>query len=164
MNKYKINKELNTVIISLQNRLLETVSKTIIDLDDLDRVKEYVWCMRPDGYVFNFTVGRLHRFIINAKVGEEIDHINRIVLDNRKINLRIVTRSQNQINKDLHCNNTTGYKNIQWDVAREKWKVYIQREGKKLIQKRFDTIADAKEFRDYIIEEVYKENKVCEFK
>lgn len=40
----------------------------------------------------------LHRFILDAKPGEIVDHINSDGLDNRKANLRIVTARQNVMN------------------------------------------------------------------
>lgn len=38
----------------------------------------------------------MHRFIMNASHGQEIDHINGNRLDNRRENLRFVDRSTNQ--------------------------------------------------------------------
>jgi len=40
----------------------------------------------------------MHREILGAKKGEEVDHINRNTLDNRRDNLRLVNRSQNNQN------------------------------------------------------------------
>ena len=47
-----------------------------------------------------------------------IDHINRIRNDNRIENLRLVTHSQNQWNKE----NTRGYS---WQENCRKWRAYI---------------------------------------
>ncbi len=49
----------------------------------------------------------LSRFIIDAKEGQIVDHINREPHDNRRRNLRIVTARQNSLNKK--CKNETGF-------------------------------------------------------
>ena len=67
----------------------------------------------------------MHRLINKPSVGFEIDHINRNKLDNRKENLRIVTRSQNQMNRVIQKNNTSGYKGITWNQKRKKWQAQI---------------------------------------
>ncbi len=50
---------------------------------------------------------RLSRFVMNAKEGQLVDHRNRDPLDNRRENLRIVTKRQNNLNKK--CKNGTGF-------------------------------------------------------
>ncbi len=49
----------------------------------------------------------LSRFIMKPKKDEIVDHINRDPLDNRRKNLRIVNKRQNNLNKK--CRNGTGY-------------------------------------------------------
>jgi hypothetical protein len=49
----------------------------------------------------------LSRFVVEAKEGQIIDHINRNPLDNRRKNLRIVTKRQNSLNK--WCKNGSGF-------------------------------------------------------
>jgi hypothetical protein len=54
-----------------------------------------------------------------------IDHINNITTDNRIVNLRDATLSQNQYNKKLNINNTSGIKGVSWHTQRKKWRVRI---------------------------------------
>lgn len=54
----------------------------------------------------------MHRYILGNCEELEIDHINRNPLDNRKCNLRFVTKSENQLNKKCQYNNKIGYKGI----------------------------------------------------
>lgn len=75
----------------------------------------------------------LHRFIMNPKKDMEVDHINGNGLDNRRINLRICTRSQNGKNRQLSKSNTSGYHGVTFtrDCKRTKpWLVNIRANGK----------------------------------
>ena len=56
------------------------------------------WCVN-DGYAFNAKHGRMHRFLLGAKSGQMVDHVNGDKLDNRRANLRLATNSQNQANR-----------------------------------------------------------------
>lgn len=53
--------------------------------------------------------------------GCEIDHINRNRLDNRLENLRSVSRYENNRNKDMNKNNTSGVTGVVWHKASGKW-------------------------------------------
>jgi hypothetical protein len=67
----------------------------------------------------------LHRFLISAPKGLEVDHINQNKLDNKKSNLRIVTRSENAMNMKTHNDSKSGRKGIYYDKKRKKWKAEI---------------------------------------
>lgn len=104
----------NDVAIGISN----SGKEFIIDLEDYDKVKNYCWRITPQGYVVaNSRNGSnrivwIHRLIMNAKDDEVVDHINWDKLNNRKSNLRIATKSQNNINIRLKSNNTVGYPGI----------------------------------------------------
>jgi len=63
----------------------------------------------------------------------EVDHINGLKYDNRKKNLRICTRNQNEMNKGLRSNNTSGCTGVVWNKRDNKWEARIGVNNKKII-------------------------------
>lgn len=70
-------------------------------------------------------VHRLIFLIVNGWLPKEIDHINGNRSDNRIDNLRAVTRTENQQNRDKCINNTSGHKGVSWHKASKAWFVRI---------------------------------------
>ena len=115
----------------------------LIDDEDAERVLAYKWCARWDKscrrwralrYASGKHKGRaafLHRFIMNAPDGVQVDHINQDPLDNRRLNLRLATNSQNCCNKGRHIDNSTGFKGIWWNKRRSAFQAGIEHQGKK---------------------------------
>jgi HNH endonuclease/AP2 domain len=62
----------------------------------------------------------------------EIDHINMKHDDNRIINLRLATRTENQCNTRRASNNTSGFKGVSWDRRNEKWLAQIKINGRQI--------------------------------
>ncbi|WP_343625387.1 HNH endonuclease [Roseateles puraquae] len=60
----------------------------------------------------------------------EIDHVNRNRSDNRIENLRCVTASENQQNKGLQRNNSSGLKGVSWYARGECWQAFIAVDGR----------------------------------
>jgi len=85
----------------------------------------------------------MHRLLIHAPKGMEVDHINGNGLDNRICNLRICTRSQNQINKGLQKNNTTGYKGVSFIKKHRKYRATIRINGKSMYLGEFESAKGA---------------------
>lgn len=106
--------------------------RAIVDADDYDELAKYKWHY-AHGYAVRTASPkeiRMHRVVINAPEGKEVDHINRNRLDNRKTNLRLATRSQNQANRALLRNNTSGYKGVNYIRATGKWAARIKVNGR----------------------------------
>jgi hypothetical protein len=67
----------------------------------------------------------MHRLVLRAIKGQEVDHINGNPLDNRRSNLRFCTTSQNHANLKKQSNNTSGFKGVVWCKDKNKWKAQI---------------------------------------
>lgn len=85
----------------------------------------------------------MHRLLMTSPTGTMVDHINGNGLDNRKENLRVVTNSQNLMNRGKNKNNTSGYKGVLWDKVRNKWIALIGFNNKNIYLGRFFTKNEA---------------------
>lgn len=65
----------------------------------------------------------MHRFLMDAPDGMEVDHVNHDTLDNRRsTNLRLVTRPQNMQNlQGAHRDSRTGVRGVHWDAPRQRY-------------------------------------------
>lgn len=80
----------------------------LIDDDDYERLVQHRWYRHPSpstAYAKTFIQRdgerrstSMHRLIISAAPGMEVDHIDRNGLNNQKENLRVVTPAQNHMN------------------------------------------------------------------
>ena len=104
----------------------------IVDDEDYERVNQYKWCY-CQGYAQRYinkgykkrAIELMHRFINKTDEGLHTDHINGDGLDNRKINLRTCTASQNAMNSKTPKNNSSGFKGVYWRKDIEKWRAKI---------------------------------------
>jgi vacuolar-type H+-ATPase subunit I/STV1 len=139
---YRIINFANTTIKCFRDGRIFTISK---------KCKKYEkWNERPSnpnnlGYI-NISIGgklhKAHRLIMLAFVGESdqaVDHINRIKTDNRFENLRYVTRTENNLNRDW-IDNAKGY---YWH--RNKWRARIHINNKSKNLGGFDNEQDARQ-------------------
>ena len=88
-----------------------------------------------------------HRLVYLLMTGDwpqtDIDHINGNKIDNRWVNLRLATRSQNNTNSGLRRDNTSGIKGVSWYPRYGKWEAKICIDGKPTRLGYFNTIEDA---------------------
>lgn len=122
----------------------------IIDTEDIERVEEFQWHSIRTGsdvYAKSSNGIYMHRFILSAPNHLLVDHINFNGLDNRKVNLRLCTKRQNQAHCRKRITNTSGYTGVYWDVSRNKWHSQIGVGGKVIALGRFENLGDAIEAR-----------------
>jgi len=74
---------------------------------------------------------------------QSVDHIDGNKLNNKIENLRECTNAQNQYNRKLNKNNTSGVKGVFWDKKRDMWNAQIVRNGKKIYLGLFKSIERA---------------------
>ena len=106
--------------------------ETIVDDDDYEILMEHKWYahkssrkkdkfyaerMAPVDSNGKQKIIHIHRVIINAPKGMQVDHINGNPLDNRRENLRICTNQQNGMNRGKPKDNTSGYKGVTYGRA-----------------------------------------------
>lgn len=127
----------------------------LIDDEDAERVLRHRW------YVVRNEKGRryyayrnarrkrgyrtvsMHRFILNAPPGAQVDHINRDGLDNRRSNLSLATASQNHWNSGRQINNKTGFKGVYWCKKDKRFRAVIKRYGAQRCVGGFSTAIEA---------------------
>ena len=101
----------------------------LIDDQDFDRASQHSWCPDDKGYA-KATIEQeqvlLHRWLVGAQEGEEVDHKNHYTLDCRRENLRRCTKSQNMANMKTPKNNTTGFKGVTYDKRVDRYTARIK--------------------------------------
>lgn len=85
----------------------------------------------------------MHREIMNAQKGQQVDHVNFDRLDNTRENLRLCNANQNTAHRRVHKNSKSGYKGVWWIEAKRKWIVMIKKDHKYVFNKAFFTLKDA---------------------
>jgi hypothetical protein len=95
-----------------------------------------------------YLVHRLIWIYFNGEIDDDldIDHINRIKLDNRIENLRLVNQSINQHNTGIPSNNISGVKGVYWNPIQKIWMASKVTDGIR-VTKRFNTFEEACEAR-----------------
>lgn len=101
----------------------------VVDLDDVPTLLGVGWYRHPGGYASGRIGGRtryMHR-VLFGEPGFSIDHADRDKLNNRRSNLRAVTRSQNQYNMSVHRDNKSGFKGVCWNKKDKAWRSVCNR-------------------------------------
>lgn len=123
----------------------------VIDTDDLSKVDSYPgsWYGFKSGNTFYVLMVngkeslRLHRVIMGPEEDEVVDHENRDGLDNRKINLRVCSKGQNNQNKNVSKNNKSGYRGVTLYKPNGKWLARLMVERKAIHLGYFGTAEEA---------------------
>jgi hypothetical protein len=119
--------------------------KILVDSEDFERLEKFHWTINSqNGYFYarNPKAGLLHRFVLGASEGQIVDHKNRDTLDNRKSNLRVCTRTENQANS---CRKKGKWKGVHVEkrYVTVRYRAQLQKNGKRYHKGPFNTEEEA---------------------
>ena len=120
----------------------------LVDDADFEAVNQFKWCAyilrhKDDSLKnvyaerkFHVSKGKrktqsMHRFILGLTNPDiHVDHApDPSGLNNQRHNLRTATRNQNNRNQRLRTNNTSGFKGVNWNKRKQKWRAMIEVQG-----------------------------------
>ena len=137
----------------------------IVDADDYEGLNQWKWYAHKKKtehtfYVDRFaSIGRnkremvsMHRLIMSLQNGDgkQVDHIDGNGLNNQRSNLRLCTRSQNNMNCRAR-KGTSKYKGVSWVKRDKRWLAKITHSGKLIYIGQFMCEDDA----------AFAYNKIC---
>lgn len=148
-NKRKSNEyiEKNDYIVGVLNN----GERFYIDKENYDEISKFYWTKMKNGYLYtrhNKELFYLHRLIMNSELKNSdknenyIDHINHNKLDNRKCNLRVVSKSENQRNR-VPTNNEYNVSGVYYAEGAQKYVARIHVENQKISLGCFEKLEDA---------------------
>jgi hypothetical protein len=109
-----------------------------VSAEDFRRVMKHKWCLHQATLSKTYAQSNmkingkwkrvlLHRFLMNAQPGQQVDHKDRDGLNNTRENLRFCTHAQNLHNSPAHVskNKTSRFKGVSWSKVMKKWHAQI---------------------------------------
>ena len=120
--KYNQYIVMDTFVIGISSN---TDDEFYVSIEDFDKIKNICWNVTSEQTTKRL-IGRdpktdksidMYRFLGFSSH----DHINRNELDNRRENLRPCTRRENNQNRSLHQNNTSGFIGVSYNKKSQKW-------------------------------------------
>lgn len=147
----------------------EKEQTTIVDPEDVEFVLNNRWRYDGKGYVTRGIRrnGKYKKFYLHREIllwhgfhipkGRQVDHINRAKTDNRKGNLRIVTKSQNQANRK---SDKQRYKGVTFNKRTGLYEARIQIEHKSLFLGSFPNDREAAYYYNEAAKQIHGEYAV----
>lgn len=126
----------------------------IVDSCLLPSLQIHKWNLNNLGYCYRVNHSSKHQQMIylhrevmallgNVPKQALVDHVNHDRLDNRAINLRLASKSENMCNRGATAGSKSGYKGVYEHKASRKWRAYIKKDYKQKYLGVFDTKEEA---------------------
>lgn len=148
-------------------RLTNSGIRVFVDDDDHGYLSEHTWHLSKNGYVSrsywkpNQTNGTIymHRLIMDAPKGMDVDHKDLNRFNNQKSNLRIATRSQNMANTPSRSGHSKykGVSRLNRPNMKKPWLSYIRVEGKMYYNGYYETQEEAAHIYNQFAEQIFGE-------
>lgn len=140
-NDYSIVDDIVIVNLSNSNKIFTC------DVYDWELRKQYCWAFHHSGYAYTTIKSKYIAFHDSLfeydKNINQIDHINSNKLDNCRVNLRLVTKSQNMMNRGIVSNNTSGHTGVHYNKRSEMWIARIGVNYERILLGSYVNIEDA---------------------
>lgn len=143
----------------------------LVDDEDFDRLGPRGWRVIT-GYArkkFKCADGKrhwfgMHRLVIHAPAGVDVDHVNGDPFDNRRANLRLANDSLNAANRRLlTAVNTSGFRGVVFHRLLGKWQAGIKCRGRSIYLGVFASPEDAARAYDAAARRLFGEFARCNF-
>ena len=108
-------------MIPLRNQKGETVAHALVDESDFEQLNRHRWFLGRSGYAArsDYSTGRcrqvlMHRVILDLHHGDprQGDHINRDRVDNRRLNLRVLTSAEQAQNRGARRGSASAFRGV----------------------------------------------------
>lgn len=130
----------------------------LVDERDEEFVRSVSWHAHQSKshiYAVNRQHGKMHRTFFDVSPTEIVDHKNGRTLDNRRSNLRVVTKTQNNRNTVRRNDSQWLYKGI--EATRSGWRASIQVDGRRIRTPSYGTQRAAAQAYDDMARELFGE-------
>jgi hypothetical protein len=122
----------------------------IIDPEDFETLNQIKWYAKKDEYNFyaehkdtKKTIS-MHRMIMKPQAHLVVHHKNHNGLDNRKTNLKVVTRAENNLsNRQGFNRGKSRYKGVRWHKVHQKFYAVLIHKGQRIFLGYFDNEIEA---------------------
>lgn len=113
----------------------------LVDAADYAELSKWKWSFHCGGYAVRGERrdGRsrailMHRQILAAPAGVQVDHRNGDKLDNRRSNIRLASNAENGWNTNRRQHNRSGFKGVTWVPGRRRkhWCAEIRTNGRRI--------------------------------
>lgn len=145
-NNWTVYEDFAVLNISFKKQIISTY----IDIDDYDKCKDRTWRISQKRNKYYIASGSgnhiiyLHQFLIGkAKDGFEIDHIDGNSLNNRKSNLRFLTKSDNARFVGVRIDNQIGIRGVSFSKKNRSYLVDLTYDKKRFYFKEWKTLEEA---------------------